>query len=85
MPFPKRSQRKTGGVRPTPPRDPRPRDNLSHVVAVTGGLLLYLATLWLGVFVIGDTVPRSAVMAGVVVAIAVAGYVFTRQPTRPGR
>lgn len=67
-----------------PPRDPKPRDNFAHVVAITGGVALYLAMLWLGVVVIGDTLGRSAVMAALIVAIAGVGYVFTHQPTRPG-
>lgn len=67
-----------------PPRDPKPRDEFTHLVVVTGGVGLYLAMLWLGVVVIGDTLPRSAVMAALIVAIAGVGYVFTHQPTRPG-
>lgn len=67
-----------------PPRDPKPGDGFGHVVVVGAGVCLYLATLWLGVVVIGDTVGRSAVMAAVIVAIAGVGYVFTHQPTRPG-
>jgi len=67
-----------------PPRDPRPRDFPSQIVVVSCGLALYLATLWLGVAIIGDTLARSAVMAALIVAIAGVGYVFTRQPTRPG-
>jgi hypothetical protein len=45
--------------------------------------MLYLAMLWLGVVVIGDTTQRSAVMAGLIVAIAAVGYIFTRQPAGP--
>lgn len=67
-----------------PPRDPKPRDGFSHVIVVSGGVGLYLAMLWLGVVVIGDTLARSAVMAGLIVAIAGVGYLFTHQPTRPG-
>lgn len=69
--------------RPSPPRDPRPKDDFSHVVAISGGFMLYLAMLWLGVVVIRDTMPHSAVMAGLIVAIAAVGYVFTRQPAGP--
>jgi hypothetical protein len=67
-----------------PPRDPKPRDGFAHVVVISAGVALYLATLWLGVVVIGDTLGRSAVMAALIVAIAGVGYVFTHQPTRPG-
>jgi hypothetical protein len=38
-----------------------------------------LAALWLGIVVIGDTALRSALMAALIVAIAAAGYIFTRQ------
>ncbi len=53
------------------------------MVAISGGFMLYLAMLWLGVVVIRDTMPHSAVMAGLIVAIAAVGYVFTRQPAGP--
>lgn len=70
--------------RSSPPRDPRPRDFPSQVVVVSTGLALYLATLWLGVEIIGDTWTRSAVMAALIVTIAGVGYMFTRQPAGPG-
>jgi len=44
---------------------------------------LYLATLWFGIVVVGDTPVRSALMAALIVAIAAAGYVFTRRPDPP--
>ena len=81
---PRSSQQRGTPRRGTPPRDPRPRDVPSQVVVVSAGLALYLATLWLGVAIIGDTVTRSAIMAALIVAIAGVGYLFTRQPTRPG-
>ena len=65
---------RTGGLG----RDPRGGHN--HVVLATAGLALYFATLWFGVAIIGDNAVRSAIMAGVIVAIAACGYVFTRQP-----
>ena len=71
--------------RSSPPRDPRPRDFPSQVVVVASGLALYLGTLWLGVEIIGDTLSRSAVMAALIVTIAGVGYLFTRQPTGPGK
>ena len=79
--------------RPNVPRPPRhrgrptnriPRSEARHVVLISGGLALYLACLWLGLVVIGDSLARSAVMAGLIVAIAAVGYVFTHGPTRPG-
>jgi hypothetical protein len=57
-----------------------PRGGHSHIVLATAGLALYFATLWFGVTVIGDNAVRSAIMAGIIVAIAACGYVFTRQP-----
>jgi hypothetical protein len=44
------------------------------------GLGVYLVTLWFGVFVVGDTPLRSALMAALIVTIAGTGYVFTRRP-----
>jgi len=45
------------------------------------GLGLYLAVLWLGIVVLQDNPIRSALFAGLIVAIAAAGYVFTRPRT----
>lgn len=67
-----------------PPRDPSPRGVSSLLLVVASGLALYLATLWLGVEVIGDTWIRSAIMAALIVAIAAVGYAFNRRPPRPG-
>lgn len=89
MPRPHRPERpparppSDGDPPPDPPRDPRPSDAPPCVVLISSGLAIYLATLWLGVAVIRDTPLRSALMAGLVLGIAVAGYVFTR-PERPG-
>jgi hypothetical protein len=50
------------------------------------GIAIYLITLWFGVTVIGDTAGRSAIMAGVILAIAVTGYLVSgrkRPPSRP--
>jgi predicted signal transduction protein with EAL and GGDEF domain len=82
-----RRQNRTPGLpsgRTRRPRDPRPDDSLSPIVLVSGGLALYFTSLWLGVIVIGDTFIRSAVMAALIVAIAVVGYIFSHQPTPPG-
>ena len=60
------------------------RGGHNHVVLATAGVALFLGALWFGMVVIGDDNPvRSAIMAGVIVAIAAAGYVFTRQPATP--
>ena len=68
--------------RSEPPRDPPPSDDLPYVVLISSGLALYLACLWLGVVVIDDTLPRSALMSALIVAIAAVGYAFTH-PSRP--
>lgn len=61
----------------------RPGDNRRgghrHVILVSVGIGIYLAALCLGIVVIGDTALRSALMAALIVAIAAAGYIFTRQ------
>lgn len=72
-----------------PPRDPRPGgDNrFGPVALVTMGLGIYLLTLWFGVTIVGDNAGRSAVMAGVVLAIAATGYFVSgrsKPPSRPG-
>ena len=69
-----------------PSRAPHPRRRRawgtpSHVVLAFAGLLLYFATLWFGMEVIGDNATRSSLLAGLVVLIAAVGYVASRQPT----
>ena len=71
---------------------PRPRRRLDagrararrggsrHFILATMGLGVFLVTLWFGVFVVGDTPLRSALMAALIVTIAGTGYVFTRRP-----
>lgn len=73
--------------RPQPQRQQRqqPRSLPGHhaVVLVTGALMIYFGTLWLGVIVIGDTPLHSAIMAALILAIATTGYMFNRRPTTP--
>ena len=65
-----------------PPRDPIPgSDGRGPVVLIAMGLGIYLLTLWFGVTVVGDTAGRSAIMAGVIVAIAATGYVVNHRPS----
>ncbi len=59
-------------------RGPSLPGNLPVALAGVG---LYLFFIVFGVTVIGDNAGRSAVMAGIIVAIAACGYVFTRQPS----
>ena len=66
--------------RAEPGRGRSRRAGQRHLVLVTMGLGLYLAALWLGILIVGDTPVRSAFMAGLIVAIAATGYVFTRRP-----
>jgi len=64
-----------------PPRDPIPGgDGRGPVVLIAMGLGIYLLTLWFGITVVGDTAGRSAIMAGVIVAIAATGYIVNRRP-----
>lgn len=56
------------------------RGGHTHIILATTGLAIYFIVLWFGVAVIGDNAVRSAIMAGIIVAIAACGYVFTRQP-----
>ncbi len=82
----RRPPRSFTGREPERPRDPRPSDQLPHVILVSAGLALYLVVLWFGLVIIrDDNMVRTAIMAGLIVAIAAAGYVFTRQPTGPRR
>ena len=54
----------------------------SHVVLACLGLILYFATLWFGIVVVGDNPTRSSLMAGLIVLIAAVGYVARRQTSR---
>ncbi len=47
-----------------------------HVAIVAGALAGWFALVWFGVVVLGDNAGRSALMAGIVVALAVAGWTF---------
>lgn len=83
---PRQRQRPPG----PPPRDPKPggSERFGTVALVSMGLGIYVLTLWFGITVVGDNAGRSAVMAGVIVAIAAIGYFVNRRsdpPQRPGR
>ena len=65
------------------PRDPKPRDPFQHVLVIGSGVLLYVALLWFGVRVVGDTVGRSLIIAALIVTIAGVGYWFTHQELPP--
>ena len=67
------------------PRDSQPEGEVPHALLLSGAVALYLAALWLGIVVIRDSLPRSAVMAGVIVAIAAVGYLFTHPAERRER
>lgn len=47
-----------------------------HVPIIAGALAGWFALVWFGVVVLGDNPERSALMAGIVVALAVAGWTF---------
>jgi hypothetical protein len=65
-----------------PPGNSRPEGEVPHALLISGAVALYLAVLWLGLVIIRDNLERSAVMAGLIVAIAVAGYLFTHPDDR---
>lgn len=66
------------------PRDPGNRPDRGpdsaaarrHVPIIAGALVGWFALVWFGVVVLGDNAGRSALMAGIVVALAVAGWTF---------
>lgn len=51
-----------------------------YALLIAAGCAVYFGGLWFGVAVVGDTVPRSIVMAGVILALAAAGYHSIRRP-----
>jgi hypothetical protein len=67
-----------------PPRDPKPGGEGRHgpVALITMGMGIYFVTLWFGITVIGDNATRSAIMAGVILAIAATGY-FVNGRSKP--
>ena len=72
-----------------PPRDPKPggNDRFGPVALVSMGLGIYFLTLWFGITVVGDNAGRSAIMAGIILAIAATGYYVngrSKPPQRPG-
>ncbi len=76
--MPRRNRRFTGG-QDRRPRDPKPGDPSQHVLIFGGGAALYMALLWFGVRIVGDTLGRSLVIAALIVIIAGVGYWFTHQ------
>ncbi len=61
------------------PRDPMPRDPFQQIVVAGAGVVFYVVLVWFGVRVVGDTVSRSLLIAGLIVVIAGVGYWFTHQ------
>jgi hypothetical protein len=53
---------------------PAPPPHRRHVAPIAGALAGWFALVWFGVVVLGDAPGRSAVMAGIVVALAAAGW-----------
>jgi hypothetical protein len=82
--------RNRGPQRTAPPRDPRPGGDpkFSLIALISMGLGIYVLTLWFGITIVGDNAGRSAIMAGVVLAIAATGYLVNgraKPPRRPER
>lgn len=51
-----------------------------HIILASSGLAIYLSVLWFGVTVIGDTVSRSSLMAGLIVILAGMAYITSYRP-----
>jgi hypothetical protein len=71
-----------------PPPDERRRrasrsDRQQHAVLAACGLSIYLLVLWFGITIVGDTVPRSSLMAGLIVILAGMAYITSRRPATP--
>ncbi|MEA2512739.1 MAG: hypothetical protein QOF01_4806 [Thermomicrobiales bacterium] len=71
-----------------PPPDEQPRRatrsyRQQHAVLAASGLAIYLLVLWFGITVVGDTVPRSSLMAGLVVILAGMAYITSHRPSSP--
>jgi hypothetical protein len=73
----------------SPPPEERRRasryDRQQHAVLAAAGLSIYFMVLWFGVTVVGDTVPRSSLMAGLIVILAAIGYVTSHRPAPPSK
>jgi hypothetical protein len=54
-----------------------------HIILASSGLAIYLSVLWFGVTVIGDTVSRSSLMAGLIVILAGMAYITSYRPPPP--
>lgn len=81
--MPKRDRRRFV-IQEQRPRDPMPRDPFQQIVVAGAGAVLYVVLVWFGVRVVGDTLGRSLLIAGLIVVIAGVGYWFTHQEP-PGR
>ena len=70
-----------------PPEERRRRATRSyrqqHAILATSGLAIYLLVLWFGITVVGDTVPRSSLMAGLIVILAGMAYVTSHRRSSP--
>jgi hypothetical protein len=74
----------------SPPPDERRRrasraDRQQHAVLAAAGLSIYFLVLWFGITVVGDTVWRSSLIAGLIVLIAAVGRITSRPPTPPSK
>lgn len=54
-----------------------PPSRRGHVPLIAGALVGWFALLWLGVVLLGDAPGRSALMAGIVVALATVGRIVS--------
>lgn len=70
---------------PSPDEHEQPRRTTrgyrqQHIILASFGLAIYLSVLWFGVTVIGDTVSRSSLMAGLIVILAGMVYITSHRP-----
>ena len=49
------------------------------------GLAIYMLVLWFGITVVGDSIARSSLMAGLIVILAGMGYVTSRRSSAPDK
>ncbi|HEY7035789.1 MAG TPA: hypothetical protein VH482_30910 [Thermomicrobiales bacterium] len=72
-----------------PPEERRRRASRNtrqqHAVLAAAGLSIYFLVLWFGVTVVGDTVSRSSLMAGLIVILAALGYVTSHRSPPPSK
>jgi hypothetical protein len=72
---------------PTPEgQRPNPRNGRQHhAVILAIALAIYALVLWFGITVVGDSVARSSLMAGVIVILIGMWYLTARRSSAPDK